>query len=120
MKEDAKGDAVEIDMISERKLNSLTTAEKVKLILDAVVQGKVVILERGLNPFEEARLIESTMARVDEAFTGIEMKSYPHAQKRSLLDRLLGTERQRMTVIGPADRLRTLCREHDLITALIS
>ena len=111
---------VEINMISERKLKSLTTMEKVTMILDDVTHGKVVILERGLDPFEEARLIETTMARVGEDFTGIEMKSYPHEQKRSLLDRLLSPERQRMTVIGPADRMKTLCREQDLITALIS
>ena len=114
------GDEVQINMISERKLRSLTTAEKVTMILDDVAGGKVVILERGLDPFEEARLIESTMARVDEAFPGIEMKSYPHEPNRSLLDRLLNPERRRMTVIGPADRMKTLCRERDLITALIS
>ncbi len=111
---------VEINMISERKLKSLTTMQKITMILDDVAHGKIVILEHGLDPFEEARLIEMTMSWVDESFPGIEMKSYPHEQKRPLLDRLLNPERRRMTVIGPADRMKTLCREHDLITALIS
>ncbi len=111
---------VEINMISERKLKSLTTVQKITMILDDVAHGKIVILEHGLDPFEEARLIEMTMSWVDESFPGIEMKSYPHEPKRSLFDRLINPERRRMTVIGPANRMKTLCREHDLITALIS
>jgi hypothetical protein len=36
------------------------------------------------------------------------------------LARLLGGNKRRMTVIGPADRMKTLCREQDLITATIT
>jgi hypothetical protein len=111
---------VQINMISERKLKSLSTMEKVTMILEDVMHGKVVILEYGLDPFEEARLIETTMARVDDDFSGIEIQSYPHEQQRPLLERLLNGNKRRMTVIGPADRMKTLCREHDLISAMIT
>lgn len=111
---------VQINMISERKLKSLSTMEKVTMILEDVMHGKVVILEHGLDPYEEARLIETTMSRVDDDFSGIEIQSYPHEQKRPLLERLLNGNKRRMTVIGPADRMKTLCREHDLITAMIN
>ncbi|OPY28074.1 MAG: hypothetical protein A4E28_01713 [Methanocella sp. PtaU1.Bin125] len=111
---------VQINMISERKLKSLSTMEKVSMILEDVMRGRVVILEHGLDPFEEARLIETTMARVDEEFTGIEIQSYPHGQQRPLLERLLNGNKRRMTVIGPADRMKTLCRENDLISAMIT
>ena len=111
---------VQINMISERKLKSLTTMEKVTLILDDVMRGRVVILEHGLDPFEEARLIATTMTKVDDAFYGIEIQSYPHERPPSLLGRLTGGRKRRMTVIGPADRMKTLCRERDLITAVIT
>ncbi|MGA9140981.1 MAG: DUF2073 domain-containing protein [Methanocella sp.] len=111
---------VQINMISERMLKSLSTMEKVTMILEDVMHGKVVILEHGLDPFEEARLIETTMTRVDDVFTGIEIQSYPHESKRPLLERLLNGNKRHMTVIGPADRMKTLCREHDLITAMIT
>lgn len=111
---------VQINMISERKLKSLSTMEKITMILDDVMRGRVVILEHGLDPFEEARLIETTMTKVDDEFYGIEIQSYPHEQPKSGLARFLAGSKKRMTVIGPADRMKTICREHDLITALIT
>jgi uncharacterized protein len=111
---------VQINMVSESKLKSMTTMEKVTMILDDVMRGKVVILENGLDPYEEARLIAATMTKVDEDFTGIEIQSHPHERPQSALSRLLNGSRRRMTVIGPADRMKTVCREHDLISALIT
>jgi hypothetical protein len=111
---------VQINMVSESKLKSMTTMEKVTMILDDVMHGKVVILENGLDPFEEARLIATTMTKVDEGFTGIEIQSHPHTHPRSLVSRLLNGNQRRMTVIGPADRMKTVCREHDLISATIT
>jgi|AGTN01.1.fsa_nt_gi Uncharacterized protein conserved in archaea len=111
---------VQINMISEGKLKSMTTMEKITMILDDVMRGKIVILECGLDPLEEARLIAATMSKVDENFTGIEIQSHPHDKPQSVLSRLLNGSRRRMTVIGPADRMKTVCREHDLISALVT
>lgn len=111
---------VQINLVSESKLKSMTTMEKVTMILEDVMHGKVVILEHGLDPFEEARLIATTMTKVDDDFTGIEIQSHPHERPQSPLSRLLNGPRRRMTVIGPADRMKTVCREHDLISALIT
>jgi hypothetical protein len=110
---------VQINMISESKLKSMTTMEKVTMILDEVMHGKVVILERGLDPYEEARLIATTMSKVDEKFTGIEIQSQPHEAQTSL-SRLLNGRRRRVTVIGPADRMKSVSCERDVIKALIS
>jgi hypothetical protein len=111
---------VQINMISGRRLKRLSTMEKVTMILDDVTHGRVVILEHGLDPFEEAKLIETTMTRIShDIFSGIEIQSYPHQQKSSLA-RLFGGNGSRMTVIGPADRMKTIRRERDLISALIT
>lgn len=90
------------------------------MILDEVMRGRIVILEHGLDPFEEAKLIETTMTRITgDVFSGIEIQSYPH-QPQSLIARFFQVRQSRMTVIGPADRMKTIRREKDLITALIT
>lgn len=111
---------VQINMISEDRLRSLSSREKIAMILEDVKRGQVVILENGLDPFEEARLIESTMAQIGEVFSGIEIQSYPHEARKPWLS-LFGTRKpRRLTVIGPADRMKTIRREKDVISALIS
>ena len=66
---------IQINMISANKLQAMSTMDKIRLILDDVSSGRIVILEKGLNPREEAQLIEHTMLRIrDTAFYGIEMQ----------------------------------------------
>lgn len=120
---ETKVQGVQIDMISEDFTSAMTSAEKINLILEGVRQGNIVILERGLTPEEEAKLIELTMAEITpDDFVGIEIESYPSRQKSSFLDRLLGKKviETRLTVVGPADQLKTLRRDHGLISAMVS
>ena len=56
---------IQMDLISKDKLDRLSTVEKVRMILDSVEQGKIIVLESGLAPNEEAKLIEATMAKID-------------------------------------------------------
>ncbi|MDD3421035.1 MAG: DUF2073 domain-containing protein [Methanocellales archaeon] len=118
-----KVQGVQIDLISEDFTSAMTSTEKINLILDGVRQGNIVILERGLTPEEEAKLIELTMAEITpDNFVGIEIESYPSRQKSSFIDRLLGKKviETRLTVVGPADQLKTLRRDHGLISAMVS
>jgi hypothetical protein len=109
---------VQISMISADKLQSMSTMDKIRLILDDVSRGRIVILEKGLDPREEAKLIEHTMLRIrDSQFYGIEIQSYPRSPSPwSILRR----DGNRLTVIGPADRMKTVKRERDVIEAIIS
>lgn len=112
---------VQINMIADSRLKKLTAKEKIELILENVVDGHIVVLERGLDPFEEARLIESTMQHIrSDVFCGIEIQSCPHEGKKTVLDKLMMRDSKRMTVIGPADRLKAVCKEKDIISAVIS
>ncbi len=109
---------IQINMISANKLQAMSTMDKIRLILDDVSSGRIVILEKGLNPREEAQLIEHTMLRIrDTAFYGIEIQSYPRNYKPW---NILRREDNRVTVIGPANRMRTLKKEKDVISAVIS
>ncbi len=110
---------VKLNLISKDRLERMGTMEKLRLILDEVKAGKIVVLESGLTPEEEAKLIEMTMLEIDhENFVGIEVESYP--QKSSgIFGKIFGKRGGRLMVIGPANRLKTLEKREDVIEALI-
>ena len=115
-------DGVQLDMISAGRMEEMTSMEKIHFILDGVRDGKVVILESGLSPDEESKLIEVTMSEISpDGFSGIEIESYPKEGGASgILDRLLGADESKMTVIGPANQIETLHKDSELISAVVS
>ncbi|WP_254864515.1 DUF2073 domain-containing protein [Halovivax gelatinilyticus] len=118
-------DGVQIDLVSGQRMEGLTSMEKIRLILDGVHDGNIVILEEGLSPDEESKLIEVTMAEISpDEFNGIEIETYPRSDTRdsSLLGRLVGGEKPqaKLTVIGPANQIETLHKDETLISALVS
>jgi hypothetical protein len=117
-------DGVQIDLISGERMAGLASMEKIRMILDGVRDGNIVILEEGLSPDEESRLIEVTMTEISpDEFNGIEIETYPksEAADASILDRLMGKQStQKLTVIGPANQIETLHKDETLISALVS
>ena len=117
-------DGVRIDMISGARMEGLTSMEKIRLILDGVRDGNIVILEEGLSPDEESKLIEVTMTEISpDDFTGIEIETYPNPDTadRGFLGKLIGRgSAQKLTVIGPANRIETLHKDENLISTLVS
>ncbi len=117
-------EGVRIDLISEERLSKMASMEKIRLILDRVREGTIVILESGLTPEEQSSLIEMTMQEIlPDGFSGIEIESYPGTQKhKGMFSRLVrgDTDQSRMTVIGPANQLKMIRRDRDLISAWIS
>lgn len=115
---------VQIDLISADRLEGLTMMEKIRLILDEVMEGNIVVLEKGLGPEEQSKLIEVTMSEITpDGFSGIEMETYPAKDQRlGFLGRLFGKKPSgsRLTVIGPADQLKMIKKEKDLISAWVS
>ena len=113
---------VHMDLISEEKLEKMTSMEKIRLILDKVKNGKIVVLESGLTSDEEVRLIEMTMTEIQvDEFSGIEIESYPSKKEGSFLDRIFGRAlKGRMTIIGPANQLRTIEKDKYQISTKVS
>lgn len=110
---------VQLNLISKERLEKMPSMEKLRMILDSVKEGKIVVLEAGLTPEEEAKLIEMTMLEIDhENFVGIEVETYP-VREKSILSKLFGKKHGRLMVIGPANRLKTLEKQKDLIKALV-
>ena len=111
-----------VHLISHEKIDAMGTEEKIRFILDEVEAGKVLVLERGLTPPEEAKLIEQTMREMDaEDFIGIEMQSYGMDRGKNLLQRVaMGGARPRMAVIGPAKLLKLVSKDNEkIITKII-
>ena len=119
---------VQIDLISAERLENLTKLEKVRLILDEVMEGNVVVLEKGLTPDEQSMLIETTMHEITpDGFAGIEMETYSAGSsehhKGGLFSGLFGKKESstgRLTVIGPANQMKTLKKDKDLISTWVS
>jgi len=117
---------IQIDLISEERLLRLTPMEKIRLILDDVKKGNIVVLEKGLPPEEASKLIEITMMEImPDGFTGIEMETYPAREGAEgisgIISRFVGKRPEsRLTVIGPANQLRMIKKEKDLISAWVS
>ncbi|CAI48387.1 origin-associated protein OapB [Natronomonas pharaonis DSM 2160] len=117
-------DGIQIDMISAERMEGMRTMEKIRLILDGVHDGNIVILEQGLEPDEESKLIEVTMSEINpDGFTGIEIETYPGEESggSGLLGRIMGKDdSNKLTVIGPANRIETLHKDETLISTLIT
>jgi hypothetical protein len=115
---------VQIDLIAEERLSEMTSYEKIHMILDDVREGRIVILEKGLSPEEQSRLIEMTMREIlPDGFNGIEIETYPSRDDApGFLQRLLGraSRESRLTVIGPANQLRMIRKDKDMISAWVS
>ena len=115
---------VQIDLISGERMSGLASMEKIRIILDGVRDGNIVILEEGLSPDEESKLIEVTMTEISpDEFNGIEIETYPRSETAdaSFLDRLMGKESaKKLTVIGPANQIETLHKDETLIQTLVS
>ncbi|HDS59790.1 MAG TPA: DUF2073 domain-containing protein [Thermoplasmatales archaeon] len=116
---------VKVNLVSSQKLESMSAEEKISYILREVKQGEVLVLERGLTPQEQSQLIERTMESIDtdgkkHKFIGIEMEGYRDDGRPTWLQKVLGVIRPpRMTVIGPADKLKTIHKDNDVIQTII-
>ncbi|MDR0767277.1 MAG: DUF2073 domain-containing protein [Methanosarcinales archaeon] len=114
---------IQLDLVSDAKLSGMGSTEKVRYIIDEVRKGKILVLEKGLNPLDEAKLIEMTMSEIHDDFYGLEIESYPRDESgTTFLGKLLkkDTGRQKLTVIGPANQLKTLRKDNSLISTLVS
>jgi hypothetical protein len=115
-----KNRGISVNLISRQKLEDLTPTEKLKFIIKEVQKGNILVLEHGLTPIEQTSLIEQTMREIEQdTFIGIEMEGYQD-DKPTFFQKLLGmVKKPRITVIGPADLLKTIHKDSDMIQTMI-
>jgi hypothetical protein len=115
-----KDEGISVNLVSRQKLDEFSSDEKLKYILKEVQKGKVLVLEHGLTPIEQTELIEHTMKEIkQDTFIGIEIEGYGE-DKLSFIQKILGIiKKPRMTVIGPADLLKTVRKDSNMIQTRI-
>jgi len=115
-----KDKGISVNLISRHKLEELSSNDKLDFILKEVQKGKVLVLEQGLTSMEQTSLIEHTMREIEQdTFIGIEMEGYSE-DKPTFLQKFLGKmKKPRMTVIGPADLLKTIRKDSNMIQTKI-
>ena len=115
-----KDSGISFNLISRQKLEELSSDEKLKFILKEVKKGKILVLEYGLTPMEQTSLIESTMREIEhDTFIGVEMEGYSQ-DSPSFFQRILGiVKKPRITLIGPADLLKTVHKDRNMIQTRI-
>lgn len=113
-------DGISVNLVSRQKLDEFSSAEKLEFILKEVQKGKVLVLEHGLTPIEQTELIAHTMKEIkQDTFIGIEIEGYGE-DKPSIIQKILGViKKPRMTVIGPADLLKTVRKDSNMIQTRI-
>jgi len=115
-----KESEISFNLVSRHKLDELTSSEKLQFILKEVKKGKILVLEHGLTPFEQANLIENTMKEIEEdTFIGVEMEGLGE-DRPTFFQKLFGYSRKpRVTLIGPANLLKTIRKDNDMIQTKI-
>jgi hypothetical protein len=113
-------DGISFNLVSRSKLGELNSEEKLKFILKEVKKGKILVLEYGLTPVEQANLIEHTMKEIEhDTFIGVEMEGYGE-DRPSFIQKIFGMiKKPRVTLIGPADLLKTVKKDNDMIQTKI-
>lgn len=115
-----KDKGISVNLVSRHKLEELSSTQKLKFILNEVQKGKILVLEHGLTPMEQTSLIEQTMKEINQdTFIGIEMEGYSE-DKPTFIQKFLGMiKKPRITMIGPADLLKTIRKDNDMIQTMI-
>jgi len=111
-----KEEGISFNLVSRNKLDKLSSNEKLKFILNEVKKGKILVLEYGLTPFEQTSLIENTMKEIEQdTFIGVEMEGY-EPENQTFFQKIFGINKKpRITMIGPADLLKTVHKDNNMI-----
>lgn len=103
------------------EIQELGISERVKKVLELILENKIVILHGRLRAEEEARLIEDTMAMIGHVknFRGIELavigpnlkgEGIITRMKHGIAKKLIG-DNNALTVVGPASVIKEIKRD---------
>lgn len=110
------------------EIESLSSLGRIRKLLNAVKEGKIVLLEGRLKKEEETELIKTTMEEINSDFKGIELAViYPESQnadffrkvKQNFINMLLG-DRQGLTIVGPASIVKEIKKDPNKIQLFTS
>ncbi len=120
-----------IQFLPYSEIRSLDTSKRIRKILNIVLGNHILILQGRLDPEEETRLIEDTMAMVDHVknFKGIELavisgngnkeQGVFNRFKMNIANSLVGGDMGAVTIIGPATIVKDIKRNPKKIELLL-
>lgn len=111
--------ALKMDFLSSDALKDRSSIEKISMIVERVKKGEILVIEGGLEPEEEAELIETTMREIDvESFVGIDI--YTLEKDESSFFGLSKKKTVGITIIGPANIMKQVKRKSNFISMVAS
>jgi len=114
-----EANTLRMDFISSDALKSKSSLEKISMIVERVKNGEVLVIEGGLDPEEEAELIETTMREIDvESFVGIDI--YTLEKDETSFFGLSKKKTVGITIIGPANIMKQVKRKSNFISMVAS
>lgn len=111
------------------EIRDLDTAARIRKILNIVLGNYILILQGRLDPEEETRLIEDTMAMVGHVrnFKGIELavisgnnnRGFLGKFRKNIVNALSGGDIGAVTIMGPATIIKEIKRNPKKIELLL-
>jgi len=111
------------------EIKSINTSARIRKILNIVLGNNILILQGKLEPEEETRLIEDTMAMVGHVknFKGIELavisgnnnNGFFGRFRNNIVNALVGGDLGAVTIIGPATIIKEIKRNPKKIELLL-
>lgn len=108
-----------VDFITKSATDRLTTFEKIKMIIRLVRQNRVLIIESGLTPEEEAELIKQTMMVIDfNNFIGVEFFNWDRGNVRPkrFFKKSPQFDDNHYTVVAPTQAVQIIEDSADLLS----
>jgi uncharacterized protein len=117
--DDSDTNSLKMDFLSSDALKAQSSIEKISMIVEKVKKGELLVIEGGLEPEEEAELIETTMREIDvENFMGIDI--YTLEKDESSFFGLSKRKTVGITIIGPANVMKTVKRKSNFLSMVAS
>ena len=117
---------VTLQFIPYTEIAGLSSVGRIRKLLNIAKQNKIVLLQGRLKKDEEVELIKATMEEINKEFKGIEMAVINPKQegaggldkiKNDFIELLLG-DRSGMTIIGPANVVKSIKKDPNKIELL--
>jgi len=117
--DDTDTNSLKMDFLSSDALKTQSSIEKISMIVEKVKKGELLVIEGGLEPEEEAELIETTMREIDvESFMGIDI--YTLEKDESSFFGLSKKKTVGITIIGPANVMKAVKRKSNFLSMVAS
>lgn len=110
---------VTLHFVPYTEIETMSSVGRIRKLLNIAKNNKIVLLQGRLKKEEEAELIKATMEEINKEFKGIELAvihpsnadiSGVQKFKNDMASLLLG-DRQGLTIIGPANIVKSIRKD---------